>query len=74
LSGIALALNGPPYPIRDEEVVLELSHKAQIAPWRTVQLSLQYIVHLGGHVPDADDLNATVGNAFIAGIRSTIMF
>jgi len=69
-----LALNGPPYPIRDEEVVLELSYQAQIAPWRTVQLNLQYIVHLGGNVPDANELNTTVGNAFIAGIRSAIKF
>jgi porin len=69
-----LALYGPPYPIRNEEVVFELSYQAQIAPWWTVQPDLQYIVHPGGNVPDPDNPNVTVGNAFIAGIRSTIKF
>ncbi|MGH6726455.1 MAG: carbohydrate porin [Pseudolabrys sp.] len=69
-----LAFNGPPYPIRNEEVVFELSYQAQIAPWWIVQPDLQYIVHPGGNVPDPNDPNATVGNAFLAGIRSTIKF
>ena len=70
----ALAFNGPPFPIRNEEVVFELSYQAQIAPWWTVQPDLQYIVHPGGNVADPDDANATLGNAFVAGIRSTIKF
>jgi porin len=69
-----LALNGPPYPIRNEEVLFELSYQAQIAPWWTVQPDLQYIVHPGGNVPDPANPNSTVGNAFVAGIRSTIKF
>jgi porin len=69
-----LALNGPPYPIRDEEVVFELSYQAQIAPWWTMQPDLQYIVHPGGNVPDPNNPYATVGNAFVVGVRSTIKF
>jgi porin len=69
-----LAINGPPYPIRNEEAVLELSYQAQIAPWWILQPDLQYIVHPGGNVPDPNDPNVTLGNAFIAGIRSTIKF
>ena len=69
-----LALNGPPYPIRDQEVVFEASYQAQIAPWWTVQPDLQYIVHPGGNVPDPNNPNMTVGNALIAGVRSTIKF
>jgi porin len=69
-----LALGGPPFPIRNEEVVFELSYQAQIAPWWIVQPDLQYIVHPGGNVPDPDDPNATVANAFVAGLRSTIKF
>jgi porin len=69
-----LALNGPPYPIRNEEVLFELSYQAQIAPWWTVQPDLQYIVHPGGNVPDPANPNSTVGNAFVADIRSTIKF
>jgi porin len=69
-----LVFNGPPYPIRNEEVVFELSYQAQIAPWWILQPDLQYIVHPGGNVSDPNDPNATVGNAFIAGLRSTIKF
>ena len=69
-----LAFNGPPYPIRDEEVVFELSYRYQVAPWWTVQPDLQYIVHPGGNVPNPLDPAVTVGNAFVAGIRSTLKF
>ena len=69
-----LALNGPPYPIRNEEVLFELSYQAQIAPWWTLQPDLQYIVHPGGNVPDPANPSSAVGNAFVAGIRSTVKF
>jgi porin len=51
-----------------------LSYQAQIAPWWAVQPDLQYIVHPGGNVPDPDNANATVRNALVIGIRSTIKF
>jgi porin len=69
-----LALNGPPYPIRDEEVVFEANYAVQLAPWWVVQPDLQYIVHPGGSVADPNNPNVTVGNAFIAGVRSTVKF
>jgi porin len=64
----------PPFPVRDEEVVLEMTYAAQIAPWWIVQPDLQYIVHPGGNVPNPNNPTAAIGNAFIAGIRSTIKF
>jgi porin len=69
-----LFFNGPPYPIRDYEVVFEASYQWAIAPWWIVQPDLQYIVHPGGNVPDPIDPTATVRNTFIAGVRSTIKF
>ena len=69
-----LAINGPPFPIRDREVLFELSYQAQIAPWWMVQPDLQYIIHPGGHVPDPGNPNATLRNALVAGIRSTVKF
>ena len=69
-----LVLNGPPYPIRNEEVLFELSYQAQIAPWWIVQPDLQFIVHPGGNVPDPNNPNVTVGNALVVGVRSTIKF
>ena len=69
-----LAINGPPYPIRNEEMLFELSYQAQIAPWWIVQPDLQVIVHPGGNVPDPNNPNVTVGNALVGGVRSTIKF
>jgi len=69
-----LAVNGPPYPVRSSEVVLELTYVAQIAPWWSLQPDLQYIVRPGGGVPDPNDPARTVGNALVAGVRSTINF
>ena len=68
----ALAL-APPYAVRDYEMVFELDYAAQIAPWWTVQPDIQYIVHPnGGQNPN--DPTLTIGNAFVAGIRSTVKF
>jgi porin len=69
-----LAINGPPYPIRDYEMVFELSYIVEIAPWWTVQPDFQLIVHPGGKVPHPDNPAVTVGNALVAGVRSTITF
>lgn len=65
---------GPPFPIRDYEMVFELSYVAQLAPWWTLQPDLQWIVHPGGNVPDPNNPAVTVANAFIVGVRSTIKF
>jgi porin len=64
----------PPYPIRDEEVVFEVSYQAQIAPWWILQPDFQYIVHPGGNVPDPNNPALTVKNAAVIGLRSTIKF
>lgn len=69
-----LAFNGPPWPIRDYETVFELSYVAKITPWWSIQPDLQYIVHPGGRVPHPLDPARAIGNAFIAGVRTTINF
>jgi porin len=69
-----LALNGPPYPIRNGETAFELSYIAQLAPWWTLQPDIQYIVRPGGNVPHPIESSRTVGNAFLIGARSTITF
>jgi len=71
----ALAINGPPFPIRNFEALFELDYALQIAPWWVLQPDLQYVVHPGGNVADPNDpAGAPVKNAFVAGIRSTIKF
>jgi len=69
-----VALNGPPYPIRDYELTFELDYAMQLAGWWVVQPDLQYIVHPGGNVPDPANPAMTVGNALVVGVRSTIKF
>ena len=69
-----MAAAAPGFPIRDYELLFELSYQAQIAPWWIVQPDLQYIVHPGGNVRNPNDPAAVIGNAFIAGLRSTIKF
>jgi porin len=64
----------PPYPIRDHEVLFELSYQAQIAPWWILQPDLQYIVHPGANVSNPNNPAVAVRDAFIAGVRSTIKF
>jgi porin len=64
----------PPYPIRSEEIVFEVSYAAQIAPWWTIQPDFQYIVRPGGNVPDPNNPSMTIKNAAIVGVRSTIKF
>jgi porin len=69
-----LTINGSPQPIRDYELVFELNYTLQLANWWTVQPDLQYIVHPAGNVSDPNNPAATVQDAFVAGIRSTIKF
>jgi porin len=69
-----LAFAGPPFPIRSEEVVFEVSYQFKATPWWIIQPDFQYIVHPGGNVPDPNNPNVTVKNAAVIGVRSTINF
>jgi len=69
-----LAIDGPPYPVRSEEVVYQLNYVAQITPWWTLQPNVQYISRPGGGVPDENNPAQRIGNAWIVGLRTTIAF
>jgi len=68
--------SGANRPVRDYEMALELTFRAQVAPWWTVQPDLQFIVHPGGHVPDPTDPSGTrpIRNAVVVGVRTGIAF
>jgi len=69
----ALAIGGPPYAVRDAEIVFEANYAWQIAPWWIVQPDVQYIYHPnGGQNPD--DPTLSYSHAFVAGVRSTFNF
>jgi porin len=60
------------YPVRGEEIVLELTYQMQIAPWMTLQPDMQYVFNPGGRVLNDD--GSVRPNALILGLRSTITF
>jgi porin len=68
--------NGTSHPVRDYEMALELTYRAQLTPWWTVQPDLQVIFHPGGHVPDPTDPMHTrsIGDAVVVGVRTGIVF
>lgn len=67
-------VTGQPYPIRNSETVFELNYTAQLAPWWTLQPDIQYILNPGGNVPDPDDPDHVIENAFLVGLRTTVAF
>jgi len=62
------------FPVRDQEIVLELDYSLQLAPWWTIQADLQEIFHPGGNVPDPLNPVQTIRDAFVVGARTTIKF
>jgi porin len=64
---------GPPTPVRDYEAVLEVSYKAALARWWSVQPDVQYVLHPGGNVA-APNGSGTIRNAVALGLRTTISF
>jgi len=69
-----VALNGTTLPIESNEMAIELTYLAKIAPWWTIQPDAQYIIHPGGEVPDPDDASNPIPNAVVLGVRTTITF
>ena len=62
----------PGYPIRGEEVVMELSYQVQVATSITVQPDLQYVFNPDGGVLNANGTPRR--NAVVIGLRSVISF
>ncbi|MGH6939999.1 carbohydrate porin [Hypericibacter sp.] len=68
-------LDDPSFPVRDEEIVLEVNYLAQLTPAVTLQPDIQYIIHPGGSVPDPSDPNGgTIDDALVLGVRATLTF
>ena len=59
--------------MRDYETVFELDYSARIAPWWTIQPDIQHVIHPNGGQSPTDPMQR-IGNAFVAGIRSTVKF
>lgn len=61
-------------PIRSGELTFEVSYVAQISPWWSLQPDFQYIVRPRGGLPDPANPSASIPNATVIGLRSTIKF
>lgn len=63
-------------PVRDQEVVLELTYRAQVTPWWSLQPDFQYIWHPGGNVALSGPTLSTepVPDAAVIGLRSAVVF
>jgi porin len=61
-------------PIQSSEMVLEVTYRAPITPWLTLQPDFQYIIRPGGGVPNPNNPPAAIGNAAVFGLRSVVTF
>jgi porin len=63
-------------PIRNFEMAIELTYKAQIAPWWVLQPDLQFILHPAGNVSNPTDPTGVrpIPNATVVGLRTTVAF
>ena len=67
--------DGVALPVRDYELVAELSYQAQIIPGWTLQPDFQYIVHPGGGtVNPIAPLAGRIPNAAVFGVRTMMRF
>jgi porin len=61
-------------PVRSTETYLELTYQYQVHPWWQLQPDLQYVFNPGGGIVDPDDPARRVGNEFVLGLRTNILF
>jgi porin len=52
--------------------VLELTYQAVLAPWLVVQPDVQYVFHPGGGGARSADPAATIPDALVIGLRTTL--
>lgn len=70
------AFSGRAIPVRDGELVLEVTYQWQMARWWVIQPDVQYIVHPGGHIADPGVPAGTraIADALVLGLRSAVTF
>jgi porin len=72
----ARGFTGLDSPVRDEETAFELTYRAQVTPWWSLQPDLQFIRHPGGGVAPQGSPPGTqaIPDALVFGLRSAIVF
>ncbi len=67
-------LNRSNAPLPSAETDFELDYTAYITPWLTMTPDLQYILHPGGGIPDAQNQAELEPNAVVGQMELTIVF
>ena len=60
--------------IRSSETYVEASYTYQIHPWWQVQPDLQYVFNPGGGIADPNNPGRRVGDEFVLGLRTNVLF
>jgi porin len=68
------AFSGTFTPTRGGETYLEVSYTYQMAPWWQLQPDMQYVFNPGGGVANPNNPTQRVGNEFVLGLRTNILF
>jgi porin len=68
------AFSTPGYLTRSAETVVEATYQYEVTPWWQLQGDMQYVFRPGGGIPDPDNPTARIGNEFVVGVRTTIVF
>ncbi len=61
-------------PIRTSETYVELTYQYQVHPWWQVQPDLQYVFNPGGGLADPNSPTRKIGDEFVLGVRTNILF
>ncbi|SIT45807.1 Carbohydrate-selective porin OprB [Paraburkholderia piptadeniae] len=74
LASDTAAFTTPGYPSRSAETVIEATYQYQVAPWWMLQADAQYFFRPSGGIPQPGNPTARIGNEFVLGIRTNIVF
>ena len=62
------------FPVRSTETYVEATYQYQVHPWWQVQPDLQYVFNPGGGIANPSAPGQRVGNEFIMGVRTNVLF
>jgi len=60
--------------VRTTETYVELTYQYQVHPWWQLQPDIQYVANPGGGIANPGDPGHRVGNEFVLGLRTNILF
>jgi porin len=60
--------------LRTSETFVEATYQYQMRPWWQVQPDLQYVFNPGGGIVDPNNPTRRVGDEFVLGLRTNILF